>query len=309
MIKRVLVVDKVHESLFEELKGLPVEMDYLPNITAKEAETIIGKYHGLVTNSKLKVNPAFLERATVLEFAIRAGSGMDIFDLEAAEKKGVKCFNTPEGNKDAVAEHALGFLLVLVNNICKANTEVRNGIWKREENRGRELSEMTAGIIGYGNNGSAFAQRLRAMGCRVLAYDKYKSGYAETGIEEVGLEEIYEQADILSLHIPLTEETKFLVNLAFIERFKRKIYLINCSRGKIVSISALKKAFEKGLLSGAALDVLENEKMDQLTAQQASDLKSLFSENTIFTPHIAGWTHESKRKISELIAARIKRLL
>lgn len=309
MKKRVLIVDSVHECIFELLKDKPVELDYRPTISAEKVDEIIGHYHGLVTNSKLKVDRSFLDKATLLEFAVRAGSGMDVFDLQAAEEKGVKCTNTPEGNADAVAEHALGFLLSLVNNICKSNTEVRNWQWNREPNRGKEISEMTAGIIGYGNNGSAFARRLKSMGCRVLAYDKYKKGFGEAGIEEVGLQEIFDQVDILSLHIPLTDETKFWINFDFYERFKHEIYFINCSRGKIVSLSGLKKAFEKGLISGAALDVLENEKLDRLTESQEKVIRSLFSENIIFTPHIAGWTQESKRKISEQLAVKINKYL
>lgn len=309
MKKKILVVDSVHECLFEILKDEQVHLDYRPDITAEEVNEIIEYYEGLVTNSKLKVGRTFLEKASSLEFAIRAGSGLDIFDLEAAKELGVKCFNTPEGNKDAVAEQALGVLLALLNNICKSNQEVRNFQWNRELNRGKELSEMTVGIIGFGNNGSAFARRLVSMGCEVLAYDKYKKNFAEEGIQEVEMSEIFDCADVVSLHIPLTKETEFLINFDFIERFRKKIYFINYSRGKIVSITSLKKAFDQGLIHGAALDVLENERIENLSEKESFDLQSLFSENVIFTPHIAGWTYESKRKISELIASKIKLFL
>lgn len=306
MKKRVLVVDSVHPCLFEILKTEQVELDYKPDIKPDAVLSIIENYEGLITNSKLRINRAFLEKARRLEFAIRAGSGLDIFDLEAAEELGVKCYNTPEGNKDAVAEHALGFLLALLNNICKANNEVRNWNWQREENRGKELNEMTVGIIGFGQNGSAFARLLAAMGCKVLAYDKYKTGFSEVGIEEVEMEAIFAQADVLSLHIPLTSETKNLIDLKFLERFQRKIHFINCSRGKTVSLKDLNLAFDQGLILGAALDVLENESFEKLEEMEKNTLKSLFSKNVIFTPHIAGWTIESKRKISECLAAKLK---
>jgi D-3-phosphoglycerate dehydrogenase len=214
-----------------------------------------------------------------------------------------------EGNRDAVGEHAIGLLLGLLRNIAKADHEVKNFVWEREANRGLEIMDKTVGIIGYGNTGRAFARRLSGFGCNVFAYDKYKANFSDTFCKERELENIFNEADILSLHIPLTGETRMLVDINYLKRFKKPIILINTARGEIVSLTAVVKALDEGVVRGAALDVLENEKLDKLTAEQREAFNSLREmSNVIFTPHIAGWTFESHVKINVALVQKISAL-
>jgi D-3-phosphoglycerate dehydrogenase len=234
---------------------------------------------------------------------------MENIDVAYAESKGIKCLSAPEGNRDAVAEHALGMLLMLFNNLKRADAEVRQGIWRRAENRGIELAGKTIGIIGYGNMGSAFAKRLKGFDCKVLIYDKYKKGFGDEFVTECNMERIYSESDVLSLHVPLTEETKELVNADFIERFRKKIYIINTARGKCLNTTHLVDAMESGKIAGACLDVLEYETVsfENLNVSSLPEPMQYLikSDKVILSPHIAGWTHESNYKISKILAEKM----
>ncbi len=248
-------------------------------------------------------------------FIARIGAGMEHIDVAYAESKGIKCLSSPEGNRNAVAEHALGMLLTLLNNISKANNEVKDGQWLREPNRGTELKGKTIGIYGYGNTGSAFAKVLMGFDVKTLAYDKYKKNFGNEFAEESLPEEIFSEADVLSLHLPLTDETKYLVDNSFLSRFQKNIYLINTSRGQIVKTDDLVKNLKSGKVSGACLDVLEYEETSfegikslLLTPQSLinADWKYLTeSRNIILTPHIAGWSFESSEKMARILAEKI----
>jgi len=308
---RVIFIDEVHSILQEDLENVGYSCDLNYESTRAELLSIIGNYDGLVIRSKTPVDKEFLDTATNLKFIARSGAGLENIDLVYAEGKGVVCFNAPEGNKDAVGEHALGMLLSLFNNLVKGDQEVRNGEWDREGNRGIELGGKTVGIIGYGNNGSAFAQKLSGFGVTILAYDKYKSGFSNESVKESSLEELFEKADVLSFHIPQNEETIFMADEAFFEKFKKPIYLINLSRGKIVKTDALVEALETGKVKGACLDVLEYEKasFENLFepghhAPRAFDYL-LHSPKVILSPHVGGWSVESYYKLSKVLADKI----
>jgi D-3-phosphoglycerate dehydrogenase len=275
-----------------------------------DCKHIIGDYFGAVIRSKITFDADMLSAATQLRFIARVGAGMESIDVEYAKSKGIVCFNSPEGNRDAVAEHALGMLLNLLNNLNRADAEVRKGIWRREANRGIEIKGKTIGIIGYGNMGGAFAQRLKGFGCNVLAYDKYKTGFSDEFVTECDMETIFAEINILSLHVPLTAETRYLVNEEYIWKFRNNIWLINTSRGPVVNTASLVEALKSGKVSGAALDVLEYEKtsFEAMDAEAFPEpLKQLVSfENVILSPHIAGWTVESKYKLAKVLADKIR---
>ncbi len=266
-------------------------------------------YDALVIRSKFKLTAALLEACPKLKCIGRAGAGMENIDLAFAETKGIVCLNAPEGNCDAVGEHAMGMLLMLLNHLKRADAEVREGIWTRAENRGTEISGKTIGIIGYGNMGQAFAQRLRGFSCRVLAHDKYKQGFAGEGVEEASLEQIFDSADIVSLHVPLTEETRYMVTKDFINHFRKSFYLINTARGQCVETKAVVEALASGKMLGACLDVLEYESIsfENINAKDLpADFRALLqSDKVILSPHIAGWTHESNYKISRLLGEKM----
>lgn len=273
----------------------------------------VASYDGLVIRSRIRIDRNFLDRATKLKFVARAGAGMENIDVDAASEKGIVCLNAPEGNRDAVGEQAIGMILSLFNKLITADKEVRQGIWQREANRGHELKGKTIGIIGYGNTGSAFAKKLSGFECTVIAYDKYLSGYGSVFAAETGLNELFEKTDILSLHIPLTDETEFMVNEKFLKSFKKNIWLINTSRGKCVRTDDLVRMIQEGKVSGACLDVLEYEDLSfekfdiQHSKFQHSDTwKYLINSNrVVLTPHIAGWTFESHERISAVLLEKI----
>jgi len=278
--------------------------------SADDCKRIIGKYFGAVIRSKITFDAAMLKAATQLRFIARVGAGMESIDVGYAKAHGIECFNSPEGNRDAVGEHALGMLLCILNHLTRANSEVRSGIWRREANRGIEIKGKTIGIIGYGNMGGAFALRLKGFGCKVLAYDKYKTGYSDDNVTECNMERIFNETDILSLHVPLTAETEQLVDDAYLKLFRKNIWLINTSRGPVVNTAGLVIALQTGKVQGAALDVLEYEKtsFEAMDAQLFPEpLKQLVSfDNVILTPHIAGWTVESKYKLAKVLADKIR---
>jgi D-3-phosphoglycerate dehydrogenase len=262
---------------------------------------------GLVLRSKLPITEALLEKAPRLRFIARAGAGLEQMDLKAIEKRNIALFAANEGNRDAVAEHALGMLLCLLNHLPKADKEVRHKLWRREANRGTELMDKTVGIVGYGHTGQAFAQRLSGFGCQVLAYDKYHRSNPHPYVRQVPMEDIFAEADILSLHLPLTSETHHLANKAYLARFQKGIYLINTARGEIIETAALCEALEGGKVKGACLDVLENEKLDKLSPQQEVLFERLAnSDKVLFSPHVAGWTHESYVRINEILVDKIR---
>lgn len=309
---KILFVDSTHVILPDKLAKAGFICDYKPEINGAEIINIISNYEGLIIRSKITIDKDFIDKATNLKFIGRVGAGLENIDVEYAEKKGIKCFNSPEGNRDAVGEHALGMLLCLLNNVLKADAEVRKGLWIREKNRGTEIKEKTVSIIGYGNMGGAFAQRLRGFGAHVIAYDKYKFNYSDEYVTEKTLDDIFEETDILSLHIPLTEETQFMIDDQFINQFKKNIYLINTARGKVVKTDDLVKNIRSGKVIGAALDVLEYEQTSFENLHSAEKLPETFeylikSDRVLLTPHIAGWTNESNIKLSEFIADKIIR--
>ncbi|MFI5142032.1 MAG: 2-hydroxyacid dehydrogenase [Bacteroidia bacterium] len=309
MPKKILFIDSNHPRLHEMLMQQGFTCDLFYDKPADELKKLIPHYDGIVLRSKFKITKDIIDSAPNLKCIARVGAGMENIDVAYAEKKGIACVNSPEGNRDAVAEHALGMLLALFNNLIKANAEVRLGKWLREENRGVELCGKTIGIIGYGNMGAAFAKRLQGFGVKVLAYDKYKTNFGNEFVKESKVEDIFEQADVLSLHTPLTEETNYLINDAFINRFKKNIYIINTARGKCLNTADLVKNLENGKVLGACLDVLEYEAI----SFEGIDVKEMpapmqylvKSDKVILSPHIAGWTKESNIKLAEFLAEKI----
>lgn len=306
---KILFIDSNHPSLHEMLEkaGHTCNLNY--QWTTEEIINNIHLYDGIIIRSKIKITKDIIDKALKLKFIARAGAGMENIDVEYAESKGIKCLHAPEGNRDAVAEHAIGMLLSLFNNLNRANQEVREGKWIREGNRGIELMGKTVGIIGYGNMGSAFAERLKGFGVKVLAYDKYKKKFGNDFIIETTLEHIFEEAEVLSLHTPLTDETHHLINDTFINKFKKKIYIINTARGKCLNTADLVKNIKSGKALGACLDVLEYEVVS-FENIDAANLPEPFqylaqSEKVILSPHIAGWTQESNEKIARILAEKI----
>ncbi len=312
-MKRVLITDDCHPLLTEGLEQIGYACDFLPDITPEETLRRIPEYEGLIINSKIFVDRAFLDRARGLLFVGRLGSGMEIVDRVYAAEKGVAVLSSPEGNRNAVAEQALGMLLALANNLLRADREVREHVWRREANRGWELRGKVLGIIGFGHTGSQFASRVQGMEMKVLAYDKYKgAGYAAgmNWVRESSMTEIYALADIVSLHLPLTPETARLVDAEFIGRCKPGFVLINTARGKCVRTEDVVGALESGRIGGACLDVFENERPAGFSLEEKKLYDRLYAlENVVLTPHIAGWTHDSKRLLAEVLLEKIKRAI
>jgi D-3-phosphoglycerate dehydrogenase / 2-oxoglutarate reductase len=306
---KCLIVDPMHESIFPMLTEIGWEAVSVPSITRDEIKTIHHGYEGLIVRSKTTIDRDLLGDNPTIKFIGRAGAGLDNLDLDYLKEKGIYVLHASEGNRDAVGEYAIGALLSLMRNIPKANREVRTMVWEREGNRGEELMDKTVGLIGYGNMGQAFAKRLSGFGCNVLAYDKYKTAYANAYCKAASMEDLFVETDILSLHIPLTAETKKLVDRNFLDRFKKRIILVNTARGEIVSLPDLVQAMETNQVRGAVLDVLENEKLNTLTPIQKESFNTLIKkDNVIFTPHIAGWTYESHVKINVALIQKIKAL-
>jgi D-3-phosphoglycerate dehydrogenase len=266
----------------------------------------------VVIRSKVQLDKHLLDKAKNLKFIARVGAGMENIDVTYAESIGIKCLHAPEGNRDAVGEHALAMLLALFNNICKADDEVRNGKWIREGNRGIELGEKTVGIIGYGNMGQAFAQRLKGFNCKVLAYDKYKTNYSNEFAQQATLQNLFDNCDVISLHVPLTEETEFFIDSTFFNSFKKPIYIINTARGKVLKTADLVKAMQNKKVLGACLDVLEYEEGSFENLQKAfesNDFKYLAqSKNVVLSPHVGGWTHESNLKLAQVLVEKILKI-
>jgi len=307
--RKVLIIDTNHEILVDELSKNGFHCEYFENFTRKNYVSIIDKYFGVIVRSKIKFDKEILEKAKNLKFIGRVGAGMENIDVDFAKSLGITCFNAPEGNRDAVGEHTLAMLLMLMNKLLKADQEVRNGVWLREENRGLEIKGKTIGIIGYGNMGSAFAQRLSGFEANVIAYDKYKSGYSDEFVKETNMEEIYSESDILSMHVPLTDETRFLLNDEYFNNFRKNIFIINTSRGSILKTDDLVNNLKCGKILGAALDVLEYEKLsfENIDKEKLPESFNYLaaSDKVVLSPHIAGWTIESKYKLAKVMSEKI----
>lgn len=306
---KILIIDKVHNTLPKRLKQHNHKVDDFQDISPDEAKKIIKNYEGLIIRSKIKLDKSILNQAKNLKFIARVGAGMESIDVETAKKLNIKLINAPEGNRDSVGEHCVGMILALFNKICSANISVKQGNWDRETYRGIELMGKTVGLIGYGNMGSAFARRLSGFGVKVISYDKYKIAYSDGYTEEVDLQNIFEQTDILSLHIPLTKETHYLVDGQFINNFKKHIYIINTSRGKVIKTSDLVSKIKEGKILGAALDVIEYENIsfNNLSNDNIEDFEYLQKSNKVlFTPHVAGITHQSAEKLADVTFRKIQ---
>ncbi len=310
---RVLLADSNHPVLHETLIANGIECDQFWDKTKEELVSILPNYQAIVLRSKFKISKEIIDTCPNLKCIGRVGAGMENIDVAYAQSKGITCVHAPEGNMDAVGEQTLGMLLMLLNNLKKADAEVRKGIWLRAENRGRELKHMCVGIIGYGNMGSSFAQKLSGMGCEILAYDRYKTGFGNSLVKEVQMKDLYEKADVVSLHVPLTDETAYMVNAGFISKFKKPIYIVNTARGKCLNTHDLVEGMKTGKVLGVCLDVLEYEAVS-FEALDHTKLPEPFkylieSDRTILTPHIAGWTHDSNYKMSKLIAEKMINVL
>lgn len=311
-MKRVLISDRTHEVLPQRLREAGFEIRVEPDHDYESLVQAAQGCEGLVVRSKVNIDSAFIDRVPSLRCIGRVGAGMETIDVNYAEAHGVRCLNSPEGNRDAVGEHTVGLLLALLNNIARADAEVRRGLWQREANRGYELGPLTVGIIGYGNMGQAFAKRLSGFGCRVIYYDKYLDNLEKlVDLERVSLETLQREADVVSFHVPLTEETHHYLDAEFIAAMAKPFYLINTSRGAVVDTEALVAGLERGKVRGAALDVLEYEKMqaDGLGEIPASMQYLMQSPRTVLTPHVAGWTVESKYKLAAVLADKMIEVL
>ena len=305
----ILITAKAHYILIDSFEKNGYKVLYAPDITYQDLLQKINEVTGLIVTTRLKIDKAILDVAVNLKWIARLGSGMELIDTAYATEKNIVCISSPEGNCNAVAEHALGMLLNAKNNIIKSVIEIKEGKWIRDENRGTEIAEKTIGIVGYGNTGQAFAKLLTGFGSTLLVYDKYKSGFGGKLVRESELEQICKYADIISFHLPLSEETKQIANDDFFNGLQNKPFIINTSRGNVIDTAALIKALKSGKISGVALDVLENEKLETLTLRQREQLDFLLQQdNVLITPHIAGYSKEAFFKMSEVILTKLKML-
>lgn len=303
---KCLVIDDMHPDIGSRLSALGLDMDYRPGMDKTTLERELPQYPILICRTRIYIDDALMALAPNLQLIVRAGAGLDDIDLEAAARRGITVLNAPEGNRDAVAEHTIGLLLALLNKIPQAHASVSEKKWERELHRGNELGRLTVSLLGYGHMGQATAKRLTAFGCTVQAYDKYLTAWPEGGVASVSLEELFNTTDVLSIHLPLTPETNQYCHYDFWQRFKKPIWVINTARGGIVPLEDLATALDEGKILGAALDVLENEKLHTLTEKQHQAMLRLMAKpSVIMTPHVAGWSYESYQRINEVVAHKI----
>lgn len=304
----VLLIDEMHLSILGLLEKEGFQVTYSPDITRPQLLEQIGNYEGLIIRSKTPMDRELLEKATRLQFIGRAGAGLDQLDLAYLKERGVQLFHAAKGNRDAVAEHAVGGILALFNHLPQADQQVRKGIWDREGNRGEELMGKTVGIFGFGNMGKAFSKRLKGFDVRILAYDKYKKGFGSKRVQEASWEAVKKEADLLSIHVPLTDETRGFFTIEELRTFSKPFWLVNTARGEVIRLETLNQALDEGILKGVVLDVLENEKFQRFTpAQQEQFARLAQRENVLFSPHVAGWTAESYVKINLVLLKQIKK--
>jgi D-3-phosphoglycerate dehydrogenase len=305
-MKKVIITGLAHPVLSDTLKAAGWEVLYSPAITYDELPAALSDAQGLVVTTRIRVDRRLLDQAPCLEWVGRLGSGMELIDVAYAESRGIRCLSSPEGNRNAVGEHALGMLLCLMNRLMVAQAEVKQGLWRREENRGYELQGRTVGIIGYGHTGSQFARLLEPFGVTVLAYDKYKAGFASGYVREAGLEQIARYADVISFHVPLNDSSRHMGNEAFFASLEQRPWVLNTSRGEVVELPALIRALENGQIAGAGLDVLENEKPETYSPEEKALFDRLLAfPQVLVTPHIAGYTHEAAYKMAAVLLQKL----